>query len=70
MSMAVSRARLRGAMKELLVHWDLARAQWDDPVSREFEQKYLGTLEPKVLRAVNAMEKMEAVLSKARADCG
>ena len=70
MSMAVSRARLRAAMKNLLVQWDLARAQWDDPVSREFESKYLRTLEPKALRAVNAMEKMEAVLSRVRADCG
>ena len=70
MSMAVSRARLRAAMRDLLVQWDLARAQWDDPVSREFESKYLRTLEPKALRAVNAMEKMEAVLSRARAECG
>ncbi len=70
MSMAVSRARLRAAMKNLLVQWDLARTQWDDPVSREFESKYLRTLEPKALRAVNAMEKMEAVLSRVRADCG
>ncbi len=70
MSMAVSRARLRAAMKNLLVQWDLARAQWDDPVSRGFESKYLRTLEPKALRAVNAMEKMEAVLSRVRADCG
>ena len=70
MSMSVSRARLRAAMKDLMVQWDLARAQWDDPVSREFEKKYLRTVEPKVLNAVNAMEKMEAVLSQARADCG
>ena len=70
MSMAVSRSRLRAAMRDLLVQWDLARAQWDDLVSREFESKYLRTLEPKALRAVNAMEKMEAVLSRARAECG
>ncbi len=68
--MSVSRARLRAAMKDLMVQWDLAQAQWDDPVSREFEKKYLRTVEPKVLNVVNAMEKMEAVLSQARADCG
>ena len=70
MSMSVSRARLRAAMKDLMVQWDLARAKWDDPVSRDFEKTFLRTLEPKVLGVVNAMEKMEAVLNQARADCG
>ncbi len=70
MSMSVSRARLRAALKDLMVQWDLARVQWDDPVSREFEKRFLRPLEPKVLNTVNAMEKMEAVLGQARADCG
>ncbi len=70
MSMGASRARLTAAMKQLRVHWDLAKAKWDDPVSAEFDKKVLQTLEPKVRTTTTAMEKMERVLARARHDCG
>ncbi len=70
MSMGVSRARLKAAMKELLVHWDLVKTKWDDPVSADFEKKFLGTLDPKVRAAASAMEKMEGILAQVRRDCG
>jgi hypothetical protein len=70
MSMGVSRARLAAALKQLRVHWDLVKAKWDDPVSAEFDKRFLQTLEPKVRAAAAAMEKMERVLAKARHDCG
>jgi hypothetical protein len=34
MSLATSRARLQGALKELRAHWDQAKTKWDDPMSR------------------------------------
>ncbi len=70
MSMGVSRARVTAAMKQLRVQWDLVKAKWDDPVSAEFEKKFLQTLGPKVRAAATAMEKMEGVLAQARHDCG
>ena len=70
MSVNVSRTRLHGALKELLMRWDNAKAKWDDPVSRHLEARYLATLEPKVRNAVSAMEEMDAMLSQARRDCG
>ena len=70
MSMGMSRARVTAAMKQLRVQWDLVKAKWDDPVSAEFEKKFLQTLEPKVRAAATAMEKMEGVLAQARHDCG
>lgn len=70
MSMGTSRARLAGAMKQLLVHWELVQAKWDDPVSADFEKKFVRTLEPRIRTAVVAMEKMEAVLAQVRRDCG
>ncbi len=70
MSMGVSRARLNASMKRLLVHWEIVKTQWDDPVSREFETKHLKSLEPAVRGTANAMEKMEAILARARRDCG
>ena len=70
MSMGVSRARLRASMKQLLVHWELVQAKWDDPVSQEFEARHLKGLGPAVQSTANAMEKMEAILARARRDCG
>ena len=70
MSLATSRARLQGALKELRARWDEAKAKWDDPMSREFEKRYLAPLEPTVRNTVSAMEKMDAILAQARRDCG
>ena len=70
MSMGVSRARLKAAMKELRVHWDLVKTKWDDPVSADFEKKFLGTLDPRIRAAASAMEKMEGILTQVRRDCG
>jgi hypothetical protein len=68
-SLATSRARLQGAVKELLVQWEAAKAKWDDPMSREIEKRYLLPLEPRVRNTLAAMEKMEATLARARRDC-
>jgi hypothetical protein len=70
MSLATSRARLQGALKELRARWDEARARWDDPMSRDFEKRYLDPLEPTVRNTISAMEKMDAILAQARRDCG
>ena len=70
MSLATSRARLQGALKELRAHWDQARTKWDDPMSREFEKRYLAPLEPMVRNTISAMDKMDTILAQARRDCG
>jgi hypothetical protein len=61
---------LQGTLKELRARWDEARAKWDDPMSREFEKRYLAPLEPSVRSAMSAMEKMDGILAQARRDCG
>ena len=70
MSLATSRARLQGSLKELRAQWDLAKAKWDDPMSREFEKRYLAPLEPMVRNTISAMDKMDGILAQARRDCG
>ena len=61
---------MQGCIKELHVRWDEARAKWDDPMSRDFEARYLNLLEPRIRTVMTAMEKMEAVLAQVRRDCG
>ena len=69
MSLGSSRTRLMGALKELQVRWDRAKSTWDDPQSRDFESRHLVPLEPTIRHAVTAMEKMEAILARARREC-
>ena len=60
MSLATSRARLQGALKELRAHRDQAKAKWDDPKSREFEKRYLAPLEqasPRLIRPLKGAER-------------
>ena len=69
MSVGMSRTRLNGALKELRIRWDLAKAKWDDPQSRDFESRYLRPLEPTIRNAVTAMETMETILAAVKRDC-
>lgn len=69
MSLSVGRSKLTGAMKDLLMRWERAREQWDDPVSRDLELKVIQPLEPKVRAAATAMEKMAELLARARREC-
>lgn len=69
MSAAAGGTVLIQAMKELSAEWDRTRASWRDVKSLEFEAKYLTELPQHVRRAAEAMEEIEAVLRKVRADC-
>lgn len=69
MSLAVGRAKMVGALKELMVKWDRTKETWDDPMSRTLEERVLLPLEPKIRSAATAMEKMGEVLARARREC-
>ena len=55
--------------KDLLRHWGETRQVWQDRKAEDFERDYLKELEPSVRRAVDAMEKLEAIFEKMRGDC-
>lgn len=69
MSLSTGRTRLAGSLKQLMLRWEKAKEQWDDPVSAEFEKTVLASLEPKVRAAVSAMEHMGELLGRVRRDC-
>lgn len=69
MSVAVSRAKLLGAVKELQLRWGRVRELWDDEAAAHVQASVLEPLEPRVRAAVTAMEKMNAILLKIRSDC-
>jgi hypothetical protein len=61
--------RLRESLRTLRVKWDASQADWNDAVRREFEERYLEPLEPRVLATLNSMVNLMQVLAKAQQDC-
>jgi len=69
-SSQVSSAGLVQLTKDLGVAWDETKASWRDQKAREFEEKFLTDLPHHVGRAAQAIEEINALLGKVRADCG
>jgi hypothetical protein len=69
MGMHEGRAALRKSVKELFMHWNEAKAQWNDGNARGFESKNLIPLEQDAKTAISAMDTMSALLGKIKSDC-
>ena len=63
------RHQLTVLTKDLLRCWEDTQHFWQDQKAEDFERDYLRELEPSVRRAVDAMEKLEAIFAKVRRDC-
>lgn len=67
--MSAGAARLNFSLKTLRERWDIAKEQWSDNVSRDFEKNHLIPLEQQASSAIRGMEKIAEVLNKVRQDC-
>ncbi len=70
MSLDVGRYRLYSAHKALQERWDQTRLYWQDVVRQEFAKEYFAALEPCVVTALAAIDRLAQVLIRARNDCG
>jgi len=62
-------ANLAQATKDLAVAWQQAGAYWRDAKALEFESKYLDPLPGYMSRSTTALEELDALLRKVKADC-
>jgi hypothetical protein len=69
MGMHEGRAQLNKSVKELMMHWNETKTQWNDATARSFESKYLTPLEQDAKAAVGAMDTMAQILQKIKGDC-
>ena len=69
MSLGVGQVQLQEAYKELRLRWANAHEQWDDAMSRDFEQQHVAPLERQVRSAVSAMEQLGELVWQARREC-
>lgn len=67
--MSAGSARLNFSLKTLRERWEIAKEQWSDNVSRDFEKNHLVPLEQQASSAIRGMEKIAEVLSRLRHDC-
>jgi len=70
MKLTTGRAQLFTATKTLAEHWDQTKCDWNDPVSREMEEKHLAPLQMQIQDTLRAIDRLAGVLSEMYHDCG
>ena len=69
MSLSVGQVRLQDAYKVLKTKWRATKTEWDDPMSRDFEEQHLAMLDQQVRAAIAGMEDVAEQLWRARREC-
>ena len=69
MGVAEGRSMLSRAIKDLTLRWLETKGQWKDSNAKEFEEKFLFTLEGDLKSAMGAMDELSRVLYSCKRDC-
>jgi hypothetical protein len=69
MNTRATASNLAQAAKELSIAWQRTKESWRDAKSLEFETKFLEPLPGYIARSSAAIEELDAVLRKVKADC-
>ena len=64
-----SASRIRHALENLETVWQQSADQWDDVVSREFAERQLEPMIPKLKMALDAIARMHGLMSEVQRDC-
>jgi hypothetical protein len=62
-------SRIRHALENLETVWQQSADQWDDMVSREFAERQLEPMIPKLKMALDAIGRMHGLMSEVQRDC-
>jgi hypothetical protein len=68
-SLDTSRFQLHTALKTVRFRWERTCEQWNDPVRRQFEKEFWNHVEPAVLAAVSALDKLAQVIGQLKQEC-
>jgi hypothetical protein len=69
MNLQANKATVIAVSKGLSQSWQEVKQSWRDTKQMEFERAYMETLQANLNIAVEAMEKLDKVLTKIRRDC-
>lgn len=67
--LSITSSALHYALKALRQRWDDTQQGWNDSVRRAFEEKHLAPLDPQVLAALKAINRLSMVMSRAYDEC-
>lgn len=70
MGMHEGRASVRKSVKELMMHWSEARAQWTDSNAHQFEERFIIPFGQNAKKALSGMDTMAQIISRIKQDCG
>ncbi len=62
-------AKMAGALKDLQMHWEIAKEQWRDISAKRFEERHLAELEPLVRLTFDAISRLAETLDRAQREC-
>lgn len=69
MNLSTGRTKMSGGLEDLRLHWEEIKANWNDPVRKDFEEKYWVELEEVVLTAVRGIDRLDQVIRQAQNEC-
>jgi hypothetical protein len=64
-----SASRIRHALENLEAVWQQSAEQWDDVASRQFAERNLEPMIPKLKMALDAIGRMHGLMSEVQRDC-
>jgi hypothetical protein len=67
--LTTSATQLQRAHKHLHDRWAATKELWNDPVSRDFEEKHLQPIFPQIQLTLAAIQKLAEILDDAERDC-
>ena len=67
--LATGASRIRHALEQLEIVWNESSAEWNDVVSRHFQERHLEPMVPRVKSALDAISRMGLLINEVERDC-
>jgi hypothetical protein len=61
--------RIRHALEQLEIVWNEREAEWNDAVSRNFQERHLEPMIPRLKLALDAIGRMSLLIGEVERDC-
>jgi hypothetical protein len=61
--------RIRYALERLEIVWNESASQWNDAVSRRFQEQHLEPMLPRLKLAMDAISRMSLLIDEVERDC-
>ncbi len=68
-NLSVGCAKIKNALKNLMIRWEETGEVWRDRVADRFEETHLVPLDPQVQRAIQGIEELMQILQQAEREC-